>query len=48
MDMHGFTLVSDISDDHIRGQYEGGMRSPPGDTRVVVVEVGVLKLPWLC
>ena len=24
MDMHGFTLVSDISDDHIRGQYEGG------------------------
>ena len=25
MDMHGFTLVSDISDDHIRGPYKGGM-----------------------
>ena len=28
MDMHGFTLVSDISDDHIRGQYEGGIWQP--------------------
>ena len=25
MDMHGFTLVSDISDDHIRGPYQGGI-----------------------
>ena len=25
MDMHGFTLVSDISADHIHGQYKGGI-----------------------
>ena len=29
MDMHGSHLVSDISDDHIRGAYQGGMSRGP-------------------
>ncbi len=28
--MHGVTLVSDIFDDGIGGQYEGGILGPPG------------------